>query len=71
MCIRDRCYIDYTKTAVTETIEKCIIPMERICTPPQYGEVRMFFKITNNIIHLNLLIRFPMKFVRHNTRPLV
>jgi len=36
---RKKCYIEYTKTAVTETIEKCIIPMERICSPPKYGEV--------------------------------
>ena len=38
---RKKCYIEYTKTAVTETIEKCIIPMERICSPPKYGEVQM------------------------------
>ena len=28
---KKKCYIDYTKTAVTETLEKCIIPRERVC----------------------------------------
>ena len=36
---KKKCYIEYTKTSVTETLEKCIIPRERLCSPPQYGEV--------------------------------
>jgi len=36
---KKKCYIEYAKTAVTETIEKCYHPMERVCSPPAYGEV--------------------------------
>ena len=39
---KKKCYIEYARTAVTETVEKCIIPRERICSPPQYGEVSSF-----------------------------
>ena len=37
---KKKCYIEYIKTSVTETLEKCYHPMERVCSPPQYGEVR-------------------------------
>merc|ERR1712168_371888 len=36
---KKKCYIEYTKTSVTETVEKCYHPMERVCSPPKYGEV--------------------------------
>ena len=36
---KKKCYIEYARTSVTETLEKCIIPRERLCRPPQYGEV--------------------------------
>ena len=36
---KKKCYIEYIKTSVTETVEKCYHPMERVCSPPQYGEV--------------------------------
>ena len=41
---KKKCYIEYTRTAVTETLEKCIIPRERLCSPPQYGQVIFIFK---------------------------
>merc|ERR550532_1152754 len=30
---KKKCYIEYARTAVTETVEKCIIPRERLCSP--------------------------------------
>jgi len=36
---KKKCYIEYIKTSVTETLEKCFHPMERICSPPKYGEI--------------------------------
>merc|ERR1711997_363189 len=36
---KKKCYIEYIKTSVTETLEKCYHPMERICSPPKYGEI--------------------------------
>merc|ERR1711953_24293 len=34
----DECSENF-KTSVTETLEKCYHPMERICSPPKYGEI--------------------------------
>ena len=35
---KKKCFVEYTQTSVEETVEKCYHPMERLCSPPQYGE---------------------------------
>jgi len=35
---KKKCFIEYTKTSVEETVEECYHPMERLCSPPQYGQ---------------------------------
>ena len=40
ICVYIFIYIDsfLLQTSVEETVEKCYHPMERLCSPPQYGE---------------------------------